>query len=417
MYALSHLLSKNKLDLDILYEIMKSAHYSFGISISLFNDKNIKIKGYGHGHDLFSHYPEVYKEYMAHISQNIHHSNTPILFESSFRVRYLTFSLFHNEKYYGFISLGPFLENTLTEHQLNQIIQTKDLQLSERNNFKLLFSRIPALSKIRLFHIEKALTALIECPPPNLSSSVGSSEDKGLELSITNTMSKDSSQVFSTFLNYDFELLFLDKVATGDVEQVFALYYEHIHPLFSGHSSDDFVKAQFNAVILNTLLSRKIIHSEVDADYVIRLFYQFISAIKEASTQDELSMILEDMISKYTNSVLHIDSINHVGVIKKASKYVHNHLSEPIRLKEVADYIGLSPNYFSSLFKKEMNLAFADYVNHIRIKESQYLLKTTEQSILDIALSVGFNNQNYFTTIFKKVTGITPKQYRIKSIR
>jgi YesN/AraC family two-component response regulator len=64
-----------------------------------------------------------------------------------------------------------------------------------------------------------------------------------------------------------------------------------------------------------------------------------------------------------------------------------------------------------------MRLPFADYVNHARIKESQYLLQTTNHSILDISISVGFNNQNYFTTIFKKLTGITPKQYRMRSSR
>ena len=417
MYALSHLISHKRLDLDLLYEIMKSAQYSFGISISLFNDKNTKLKGFGNGHEFFSQYPEIHKEYLQFIQEKRSNISTPIFFESSFKVCYLTFLLIHEEKYYGFIALGPFMKNSLTEHQLNQIIQNQKLPLSDRNHFKLLFSRIPIISKIRLFHIEKAFIALLESSTRinDRSNSPTEIDDSPQEYSFNNSIPIDNHKTPTSFISHDFELLFLDKVATGDIEQVFTLYSEHIRPLFSSHSSSDFIDDQFNAIIINTLLSRRVINASVDADYAFRLFHQYVTAIKEASTLNELTLILEDMINKYTNSVLHIDSISHVGVIKKASKYVHNHLSEAIRLQEVADYIGLSPNYFSSLFKKEMNLAFADYVNHIRIKESQYLLKTTDQSILDIALSVGFNNQNYFTTIFKKVTGITPKQYRIKT--
>jgi len=171
------------------------------------------------------------------------------------------------------------------------------------------------------------------------------------------------------------------------------------------------------AIAYCTLLARASINGGVDADHSLSLADKYINRIEKTLSFDELLDLVERMTVKFTNSVLHVASINHVSVIKKASRYVHNHLSEPIRLQEVADFVGLSPNYFSSLFKKEMSLAFADYVNHTRIKESQYLLQTTNHSILDIAVSVGFNNQNYFTTIFKKTTGITPKQYRMRSSR
>ncbi|WZL80095.1 AraC family transcriptional regulator [Vallitaleaceae bacterium 9-2] len=415
MYTLSHLISNNKLDLGALYEIMKSAHYSFGISISLFNQQKKQLKTYGTGHELFAQYSDIYTEYMTYMDQNLPLSTTPILFKSSYGVHYLSFPLIHNNNFYGFIALGPFLESTLSEHQLNQIIQSKDLALSERHRFKGIFSKIPTLSKTHLFHIEKTFITLLESNHSPKTSTVKPDSENTDQARMTPMLDTHSKDTLSNFLNFDFELLFLDKVGNGDVEQVFALYYEHLRPAFSDYSTTGFIDNQFNAIILNTLLSRKVIQSSVDADYAIELSHQFIEAIKSSKTSQELMTVVEDMISKYTNSVLHIDSINHVGVIKKASKYVHNHLSEAIRLQEVADYIGLSPNYFSSLFKKEMNLAFADYVNHIRIKESQYLLKTTDQSILDIALAVGFNNQNYFTTIFKKVTGITPKQYRIKT--
>ena len=72
----------------------------------------------------------------------------------------------------------------------------------------------------------------------------------------------------------------------------------------------------------------------------------------------------------------------------------------------------LNPSYFSTLFKQSCGSSFKEYLNSIRIEESKKLLAATDRSILDIALSIGFEDQSYFTKVFKKYTGLTPKQYR-----
>ena len=72
----------------------------------------------------------------------------------------------------------------------------------------------------------------------------------------------------------------------------------------------------------------------------------------------------------------------------------------------------LSPAYFSRVFKKEMGVTFNSFLNEVRIEKSKSLLRNNDLKMVDIALMVGFESQSYFTKVFKKITGISPLQYR-----
>lgn len=93
-------------------------------------------------------------------------------------------------------------------------------------------------------------------------------------------------------------------------------------------------------------------------------------------------------------------------------KYVEDNYDRNLKLEDVASYFHLNKCYFCSVLKKELGKTFSQIVNEVRIEKSKDLLRETNLSTLSIALSVGFNNQNYFNMTFKKLTGMTPLQYR-----
>lgn len=92
--------------------------------------------------------------------------------------------------------------------------------------------------------------------------------------------------------------------------------------------------------------------------------------------------------------------------------YVEKNFNRQLKLEEVADYFHLNKCYFCSVLKKELGKTFSQIVNEVRVKKSKELLREGNLPTLSIALSVGFNNQNYFNMTFKKLTGVTPLQYR-----
>ncbi|AKL95356.1 transcriptional regulator AraC family [Clostridium aceticum] len=98
--------------------------------------------------------------------------------------------------------------------------------------------------------------------------------------------------------------------------------------------------------------------------------------------------------------------------VKKALDYMDAKYNTALNVSYVADYLGISKCYFCSILKKETTKTFTQVLNEIRIEKSKTLLLKGNQSILDIAISVGYNNQNYYNMIFKKLTKMTPLQFK-----
>ena len=99
----------------------------------------------------------------------------------------------------------------------------------------------------------------------------------------------------------------------------------------------------------------------------------------------------------------------HIGRIKK---YIAAHLTERITLKEIADEVHLAPHYCCALFSKHEGMGIVDFILNRRIELAKSLIIADNLNLSEIAEHVGFSDYNYFSRIFKKVTGVTATQYR-----
>lgn len=83
-----------------------------------------------------------------------------------------------------------------------------------------------------------------------------------------------------------------------------------------------------------------------------------------------------------------------------------------ISLDDISRRINISSYYFSKLFKEETGVNFIEYLTDLRMEKSKELLASPNMSIKDICVSVGYQDPNYFSRIFKKINGVTPSEYR-----
>ena len=101
------------------------------------------------------------------------------------------------------------------------------------------------------------------------------------------------------------------------------------------------------------------------------------------------------------------------GAMKAAIDYiVGNYMNCDISLSTVADAAGLSPSYLSMLFKKETGQSFSEHLTNIRINKAKELLGCTSKMVYEVAYDVGFRDYRYFSQIFKKHTGMTPRSFQ-----
>ena len=98
--------------------------------------------------------------------------------------------------------------------------------------------------------------------------------------------------------------------------------------------------------------------------------------------------------------------------IYEALDYIDGHLEQKLSLQSVSGRVGLSPNYFSSLFKKEMDVSFVDYVTQKRVERAREMLMNTDLKTWEVAERTGFVSDSYFSRTFKRITGKQPSFYR-----
>lgn len=153
-------------------------------------------------------------------------------------------------------------------------------------------------------------------------------------------------------------------------------------------SNDEFIK-RFGTV---EDISSKLVTTSSTFDYFLKMLEQCVSW-RIAYSHDE------------SNSI-----------IKKAEEYIlENFNREDLSLKVVADTVNLSPTYFSSIFKRHSGTSFVDYLTQVRLNKAKELLCCTSMQVSEIAYEVGFKDYRYFSQIFKKVVGVSPREFKLNS--
>lgn len=99
-------------------------------------------------------------------------------------------------------------------------------------------------------------------------------------------------------------------------------------------------------------------------------------------------------------------------VVAQVQQYIQDHLSEKLTLAEVAAVFGISANYLSQLFGKYGDAGFVEYITETRIAAAKRLLEQGDRKVYEIAQELGFDSSFYFSKVFKKVTGLSPREYQ-----
>lgn len=122
--------------------------------------------------------------------------------------------------------------------------------------------------------------------------------------------------------------------------------------------------------------------------------------------------VLKDMASGQMKRMLAFKEDELARPVRLAKNYIRQHYQEPLTLEEVADKVGLTQAYFSSLFKKETQVGFARYLMGERMDAAKEMLRETNMSVKEICHQVGYNDVKHFTHVFEKSVGVKPAAYR-----
>jgi len=207
------------------------------------------------------------------------------------------------------------------------------------------------------------------------------------------------------------ERALLSLIAQGDHSNANQLLNELLgFILFASGRDMGLTKARILELVV--LMSRAALEGGASVDAILKLNNSFLTQVQKSTSIEDLSVSLSAMLKRFAECVFARTPTRHAELMHKAVQYLHVHYARRIDLQTVADHFHLSATHFSKVFKEEMGQGFVQALNQIRIKRSQDLLRDPSVSLAAIAELVGFDDQSYFTKVFKKHAGMSPGQYR-----
>jgi AraC-like DNA-binding protein len=210
----------------------------------------------------------------------------------------------------------------------------------------------------------------------------------------------------------DKERALLASLRRGDHEEARQILKKLLDILLT-MSNGSFEIFQLRAIELAVLLSRAAANEEDTEDAnLLETNNRYLKKIEEAHNPAVIYEILNIIINRISGKIFFFQGIRHSSALRKAERFIWENYTRKISLEEIASASGLSAPYFSTIFKDEMGENLSNYLNRLRVEKAAGLLAETDLPISGIAAACGFEDQSWFSKIFKNHTGLSPGKYR-----
>lgn len=262
----------------------------------------------------------------------------------------------------------------------------------------------------------------------NISVAIGSIVSSPLQIS---TSYQDAKQV-SSYLDKDHKILFFDEMSDMKTfTNVFnlSLFKEDIRKAYIEYDKEA-LRDIFNSII--ELFNGQTPHFIQALDAASSVLYMSLSLLNNG--EQVVTSIFSDNPNGY-RSLYELTTVEQImqwlavlrdglcetlesqnkshknHIVENVKKYVKEHINEKLSLNAVSEIFNISPNYLSVLFSKFNDVGFTDYINQCKIEVAERMLMEGDYKIYEISDKLGFESAFYFSRVFKKVTGVSPRNY------
>ncbi len=211
---------------------------------------------------------------------------------------------------------------------------------------------------------------------------------------------------------YAVENQLLQAISQGSIHKVEMLLTNISSSNYEKRTSDPIRNMQNYCIIMNTLLRKAVENGSVHPFYIDKLSSDFARKIEQVTSMESARKLQKEMVHKYCLLVKNHSMKGYSSLIQKIIIFIDSDLTADLSLAALAAKMNVNASYLSTLFKRETGSTLTEYVNEKRIQHAIFLLHSTGLQIQTIASYCGVPDVNYFTKLFKKKVGKTPKEYR-----
>jgi len=403
---------------EVLSDVLSTYYNATNISVSLLNKKGETLKSFGEPpvycqlfRDATGKYCPCSQTHQQACDQAASLGESYI-FSCCGGLIHFAVPVMKGNKQIASVLAGPISLEYPDMSIVDTVMQKHNVLMDYRPKLYSALSAIPLIEPFRARYLSKLLFQLVSNQLSDEHANLEERSNKTMQQAkIGEYMQVIKNNPDSATTQYEQEKLLLSDVLLGDSESAKSRLNEMLGRIyFTSGNNIEIIKTR--TIELITLLSRGLIEGGEESQVVYEMTDKYLTRIARIDNLVDLSYVLLETLDKYTTLAFANVTENNLTLIRKSIHYINQRYHTNLKLEDVSAFVGLNPTYFSILFKKETGLNFSHYISKLRIEQAKRLLRTSNMPLVTIAERTGFESQSYFSKVFKKQTGSTPKQFR-----
>ena len=393
---------------------MKAVLRTLRLPVHVVNPQNL-LPAYDHGLRAFLGWQE---NLLLFFDESFSLAKEGVLYriQDEFGCRYLLF-LLQSQPEASALLIGPFFTFEPTREFLQDKASALGLPPQRYPRFERLLSLVPCLPEEHL--VLSLVTTYAElhwntdacrvqdlslAPHPSLTAAPAGERNEKSAASVERMQMLEE--------RYAYENQLLDMVSRGWGHKAAQMMGNFSRLALEDRAGEPLRNTKNYGIVLNTLLRKAAERGGVHPIYLDRLSSEFASSLERLTDPDAVPPLFLQMILRYSALVRDHADRHYSPTVQKVIARIDLDLAGDMSLRTHAELLNISPGYLSGLFRKEVGVPLTTYVTRRRMEYAVFLLHTTRQSISSIAQQCGIQDDNYFTKLFRKHTGKTPRQFR-----
>lgn len=340
----------------------------------------------------------------------------PVLRETSCLENYFSINLRSNDQLSGNIIVGPVLYSRLSEVSIKGIINDLHLKINKDEMVRYYHS-LPVLSNLNFLNLSMVLYYMLYQQKLDMVDILQKNmllEKEKFEVEQPDICISEHRQNLLTHVDPLAEKKIFACIKEGKKEDLIqSLRGLSEEGNLGVLSKTSHLRSQKNSAIAAiTLATRAAVDGGLFPEIAYTLSDLLIQNLEEIKESKAIIPFLENALLEFSERVKNGKLQKYSKPINACQNYIFTHLYEDIRLSHLAKIAALNSSYLSFLFKKEVGISVSEYIQRAKIDEAKSLMTYTRHSLSEISTLLNFHDQSHFTKVFKKHTGVSPKQFK-----
>lgn len=249
---------------------------------------------------------------------------------------------------------------------------------------------------------------------PNIADSEYNVRRKASEILFRN---QENEQLHNPYAE---EQLLLDSIANGDIDTLETFWTHNYGNSYGTLAQDPLRNLKNLGIVVVALTSRAAIRGGIQPEVAFSICDSYILELENCVERSRIAPLIHSAELHFATIVKEFkaqeqdDSVRIAAHIEKCKDYIFSHMHGKLTVQEVADALYLNSNYLSKIFKKQEGQTLLQYILEAKLKMARNMLIYSPYSYSAIANYLGFSSQSHLGTHFKRMTGLTLSEYRMK---